>query len=143
VSIGDVYPAHRFTFRRCDWPTIYEGSPDGYTRVSARIRDLPKPAAAPYNEIATFRAACDAIDVTFVLEQMAARIFTSQRLDLGRIYEVGYGSRSSITLRRLNYIPEDVLRFIPLPNATQGFYVLFSSHFAPFDAHCATGAPPH
>ncbi|MFL5960066.1 MAG: hypothetical protein ACJ75G_07380 [Gaiellaceae bacterium] len=145
VSVGDPNAAKRITYKRCDWPAIFEGSADGYTEVSADVRTLPKPQAAPYNTVATFRAACDEIDVTFILDQMAARVFSSKRLERGRIYEVESVRGPSTMFRLLHFEPQDVFGIIPVPSAGRGrgFYVLYSGHFAPFDAHCAIGAPPH
>jgi hypothetical protein len=140
---GITYPRHSAIFKRCDWPPLTPGSRDGYTEVRVQDVDLPKPAAAPYNTLGTFRAQCDQLDVTFVLDHMLARLFTSKRLDLSRIYEVGGAANGSLRIRQLNQVPSDVMSFVPLPTATPPtFYVLYSGHFALFDAHCAAGRPP-
>src|SRR5439155_26339940 len=74
ASLGNPNLSRVLTFKRCDWPAIFEGSADGYTEVSARILPLPRPNSAAYNELAAFHAPCDEIDVTFVLDNMYARV---------------------------------------------------------------------
>jgi hypothetical protein len=141
ISIGVPY-AHNITFKRCDWPPLVPTSTDGFTAVSTHVVNLPKPEAAPYNMVETFRAPCDQLDVTFVLDHMSLRQFTSHRLALSRIYEVDGVPKGSLAIRLLDQVPSDVN--IPLPSeGPRAFYVLHSGHFALFDAHCAVGRPPH
>jgi hypothetical protein len=139
---GITYPRHTAKLRRCDWPPLTNSSTDGYTEVSVREFDLPKPASAPYNILGRFRASCDQLDVTFVLVHMFSRLFTSKRLAPGRIYQVDGVSRS-VLIRALDRVPQDVESLVPLPSGRPPtFYVLYSLHFGLFDAHCAAGRPP-
>jgi hypothetical protein len=147
VSVGvpgdSGSPARDFVFKRCDWPALTPGSTDGYTEVRVRNIDLPKGNAAPYNTVSKFRAQCEKLDVTFVLDHMSLRQFTSSRLAVSRIYEVDGVANGSLSIRELRQVPADVDVLIPLPTANPPtFYVLYSGHFALFDAHCATGRPP-
>jgi hypothetical protein len=141
VSVGGRNDGN-VTFKRCDWPPLVQSSTDGYTEVWSHNHELPKPAAAPYNTVSTFRAPCDQLDVSFVQDHMEFRDFTSRRLERGRIYEVAGVPGQSVAIRVLDQVPPDVK--IPLPTeGGNGFYVLYSGHFALFDAHCPIGAPPH
>jgi hypothetical protein len=143
TGVGVAYPRNEAMFKRCDWPSLTPSSTDGYTEVRVRNTDLPKPAAAAYNTVAAFQAQCDELDVTFVLNHMALRQFTSGRLLLDRIYEVDGQAGAALKIRQLDRVPADVSRLIPLPTASaQAFYVLYSGHFALFDAHCAAGRRP-
>jgi hypothetical protein len=114
-----------------------------YREVWSHNRDLPRPASDPYSVVSTFRAPCDELDVTFVLDHMETRQFTSRRLNRGRLYLVdGVQNPNSLGIRVLERVPLDVK--IPLPTeGGRAFYVLYSGHFGLFDAHCAVGAPPH
>jgi hypothetical protein len=140
---GIAFPENRAVFKRCDWPPLTASSADGYTEVRVRNRDLPKGNAEPYNTVAIFRApGCDRVDVTFVLDHMFVRQFTNGRLAGGHLYQVMGNPGGRVAVRELNRVPSDVTSIVPLPNESPlSFYVLYSGHFALFDAHCASGRP--
>jgi hypothetical protein len=105
ISVGARTDAN-ITFKRCDWPPVVESSTDGYTEVWNHKQDLPRPASDPYSVVSTFRAPCDQLDVTFVLDHMETRQFTSRRLDRGRLYQVdGVQNPDSLDIRMLGRVP--------------------------------------
>jgi hypothetical protein len=105
VSVGARNDTN-ITFKRCDWPPVVESSTDGYTEVWNHKQDLPRPASDPYSVVSTFRAPCDQLDVTFVLDHMETRQFTSRRLDRGRLYQVdGVQNPDSLDIRMLGRVP--------------------------------------
>jgi hypothetical protein len=133
---------HRVTFRRCDWPSVVR-SGDAYSEIVDSVLYLPKYNAAAYNTIDTFRASCEHLDVTYVLDHMSGRQFIQGLLNVERVFLVGFhnnGQRSTLALERLDRVPEDV--HLPLPSATsRSFYVLRSGHFSLFEAKCAPNHP--
>jgi hypothetical protein len=109
----------------------------------ACLADGKSEIAVVRHDLSILKAVCDHIDVAFVLDHMDLRQFTSARLSVSRIYEVDGMAGGSLGLRRLDRVPADVSKLVPPPTASPAtFYVLYSGHFALFDAHCSTGRSP-
>jgi len=136
--------ARRFEFKRCDWPPAVATSADGFSQVVDTILSLPKYNAASYNTVDTFRADCDSLEVTFVLDHMNGRQFVTGDLDVQRVFLVGFRrhrNRPVLVIDRLDRVPDDVR--LPLPTPTsRSFYVLRSGHIALFEARCRTADRP-
>jgi hypothetical protein len=143
IGVGGIaYPANAARFRRCDWPPLPETAPDGYSEVRVKNFQLPRPNAAPYNNVARFRAPCEKIDVSYVLDHMFSRQFVTRRLQSGKVYVVEF-NESRVAIQQLARVPDDATAAVPPPVPDPPtFSVLYSGHFALFDAHCAFGRAP-
>jgi hypothetical protein len=140
VRVGTPGTDDLYVFKKCDWPPLFQPSPDGYSKIRYQVAAIPgKGAADVYGELDTIRAPCGELVLTFALIHMGERQFRSTRLLPGRVLgvtTVEVRKRPAISIGLVNNpLQSGTSVDIPGPYPDR-FNVLRNGHIVPFDARC-------